>query len=211
MLLIIAVASYLIGAVPIAYLVARSRGVDIFGTGSGNMGATNVARVIGFGWGFTVYVLDGLKGVAAILLAQQLLPDDPHAATVVAAIMSIVGHNWSLFVMMLRGELRGGKGASTAYGTLVVILPLYAVVIVSAVGAYLIYSTRYVSLGALTLFGMAALWILALVAQGTLAEVYTVYAALLLAMLLLRFRGNIRRLLDGTERRLGEKVEAETA
>src|SRR6516164_4689680 len=103
------VAAYLLGAVPFGYLVARARGVDLLRQGSGNIGATNVARVLGLRWGIVVFFLDFAKGALPVLLAQQLpragegLP--PQSLPVGAGVAALLGH---LFPIYLR--FRGGKG-----------------------------------------------------------------------------------------------------
>src|SRR5947207_4134801 len=88
---VIALLSYLLGAVPFGYLVARLRGVDIFHAGSGNIGATNVGRVLGRKFGLAVFVLDFLKGAAPTAVVRYLLPDVPWAA-VAAGLAAFVGH-----------------------------------------------------------------------------------------------------------------------
>src|SRR5688572_1881438 len=104
--------SYLLGSIPTAYLVGKLNRVNIFEVGSGNMGGTNVARALGCGWGIAVLLLDSLKGIVAILLARQIMPDNTAAATVIAALAVVIGHNWSFFVVFITGALRGGKGAA---------------------------------------------------------------------------------------------------
>src|SRR5690606_18688923 len=110
--------SYLLGAIPTAYLITQIRGGNIFDIGSGNMGATNVARVMGIGGGILVWLLDMSKGAVAILLARQIMDSNMAWATVLAAVAAIVGHNWSIFVAIVTGKLRGGKGASVAFASL---------------------------------------------------------------------------------------------
>ena len=116
--ILVLVLSYLLGALPTAFLVARLRGVNIFKVGSGNMGATNVARALGLGWGILTWFLDMSKGVVAILIARQIMTNTLAIATVIAGIACIIGHNWSIFVALLTGKLRGGKGASVAFASL---------------------------------------------------------------------------------------------
>ncbi|MGQ9890141.1 MAG: glycerol-3-phosphate acyltransferase [Aggregatilineales bacterium] len=198
-------ASYLLGAIPTAYLVCRAHGVDIFTVGSGNMGATNVARALNLWWGIAVWLMDMGKGVLAILLARLLLPHDPAAATAVGALAAIVGHNWSVFVVRLTGRLRGGKGASIAFAALALIAP-HVVLVVSLIGGAILLATRYVSLTVLVMLGLATVWIVVLSSQNALAWEYALYALLALSLTLYRFRDNIQRLLRGTERRLGDRV-----
>ena len=201
---IVVALSYLLGSVPTAYLIAKSKNVDIFAVGSGNMGATNVSRAIGTRWGVLVMFIDMIKGIVAIAICQQIMPDSKAAATTISAISVIVGHNWSLFATMLTGTLRGGKGAATALGTLIMIAPTQAIVIPVAVGLGIVVLTRYVSLAVLITFLLAHIWIIILIIQRNLDSTFIVYSAVLTTLILVRHRSNIERLLAGVERRFGE-------
>jgi acyl phosphate:glycerol-3-phosphate acyltransferase len=205
--LLIVVVSYLLGSIPTAYLIARLKKINIFEIGSGNMGGTNVARVMGIGWGFVVYALDALKGIAAIIIATHvLMPEHKTTATVIAAIVVIIGHNWSLFVALITGTLRGGKGAATAFGTILMIAPFQLIAVISVVGALLIAVTRYVSLAALVMMVISTAWMLILIQQNAVPWEYAIYTFFVAALIIVRFRENIQRLLHGTERRLGERT-----
>src|SRR3954469_12238656 len=107
MTILAALLAYVVGAVPFGYLVARLRGVDIFSAGSGNIGATNVGRVLGRKFGLLVFVLDFLKGAVPVALVRAYLPAEPWAA-VAAGLAAFVGH---MFPVYLR--FRGGKGVAT--------------------------------------------------------------------------------------------------
>lgn len=196
---------YVIGSFPTAYLIARAKGVDIFEVGSGNMGATNVARACGARYGALVWALDGGKGVLAVILARHLVSDQQTAASVLAAVSVVSGHNWSLLATLLTGSIRGGKGAATASGTFLLLAPTFVVALVLAVGAAIIILTRYVSLAVLTAVAVAGVTFVVLVIVGVLEPVYTVYL-LVGWMIFYRHRANIVRLLSGTERRFGERV-----
>lgn len=205
--MLVLVVSYLLGAFPTAYVIARLKDVNIFEVGSGNMGGTNVARSLGTGWGILVYAIDILKGIIAIWLATVvLLPQDQPLAAVIAAIAAVVGHNWSLFVVLITGTLRGGKGAATAFGTLLMIAPLPVLVVMIIGGAVLVVVTRYVSLAVVVMIAIAVPWMLLLVRQHALDTEYLFYTVFIGGILLWRFRTNIHRLLTGTERRFGERV-----
>lgn len=205
LVVLVIVIGYVIGSFPTAYLVARTKGVDIFAVGSGNMGATNVTRAVGMRYGLLVWLIDGVKGILAILLARLIVPDYQTTASVLAAVSAVAGHNWSLLATLLTGSIRGGKGAATAMGTFVLLAPTLLVALVLAVAMTIVLLTRYVSLGVLTAVAVAGIAFLVLVMAGWMDPVYTVY---LLAgwMVFVRHRGNIVRLLAGTERRLGERA-----
>jgi glycerol-3-phosphate acyltransferase PlsY len=211
--ILVVVVSYLLGSLPTAYLIGRLKNVNIFDIGSGNMGATNVIRAVGFGWGVSVWFFDSVKGIAAILLARKIMVNHEASATTIAAVVAIVGHNWSLFATLLtatmhngkiRATIRGGKGAATAFGTLFMVVPVYGLVAITVVGGLIVAVTRYVSLGVLVTFAIALAWILVLISQHRLEHEFMYYSLTVGALILLRFRGNIQRLIEGRERRLGE-------
>ena len=204
--IVIILISYLLGSTPSAYLIAKTKQVNIFAVGSGNMGATNVARAMGFKWALLVLMLDVIKGMIAIYISRQILSDSKGAATTISAIMVIIGHNWSLFATLLTGTLRGGKGAATAFGTLLMIAPVQVIIIALIVGGLIVTLTRYVSLAVLSTFMLAFAWLTILMLQDQLDPSMITYPAAAAAMIILRHRENIQRLITGTERRFGERV-----
>lgn len=211
------IASYLIGSFPTAYFVGKARNVNIFEVGSGNMGGTNVARALGKGWAVLTGLVDVAKGVFAVWLARDvILPEQIGVATSIAATSVVVGHNWSLFATVLTASIkegklrlivRGGKGAATAFGAMMMIQPLQSLV-AAAIGIAIISRTRYVSLGVLIGFAVANVWLILLVGAEFQKPILLLYAVALSFMLLLRHRGNVQRLLAGTERRLGEPASS---
>src|SRR5579864_5231183 len=120
------VSGYLIGSFPTAYLIGRLNGINIFKSGSGNMGANNTYHALGAAWAAIVWIIDAGKGALAVLLARylaRLVAVDEATVTTFSALAVVAGHNWSIWVTLLTGELRGGKGASTAGGTWLVMAP----------------------------------------------------------------------------------------
>ncbi|MEQ8675989.1 MAG: glycerol-3-phosphate 1-O-acyltransferase PlsY [Aggregatilineales bacterium] len=204
----VVVVSYLLGSIPTAYFIAKLKGVNIFEVGSGNMGATNVSRSLGTEWGVAVMALDMFKGVVAIAISRLLMPESTAAATTISAISTIIGHNWSLFASVFTGTIKGGKGASTAFGTLLMIAPVQVIVAMAVLGLVIVARTRYVSLGVLIAFTLAIIWLNILVLQKFLTVEVFHYSMVLGLLLLMRFRENIQRLLTGTERRFGDKASA---
>lgn len=198
--------SYLMGSFPTAYLAARLKGINIFEVGSGNMGGTNVIRSLGTGWGIAVLAIDILKGITAILISRYMWQENQAAATTISAIAVIIGHNWSLFASLITGTLRGGKGAATAFGTILMIAPLQLILALCVVGGAVVALTRYVSLAVLVMVSVALVWMLVLIGERQLPTEYLAYTLIVAVMTLYRFRGNIQRLLAGTERRLGERA-----
>ena len=213
--LLIIVSSYLIGSFPTAYFVGLARNVNIFEVGSGNMGGTNVARAVGKSWAIFTGLVDVLKGIFAVWLARDLiLPEQIGVATSVSATCVVVGHNWSLFATLLTASIkegklrliaRGGKGAATAFGAMLMIQP-FQILVAAAIGGAVIARTRYVSLGVLIGFAVANVWLILLVGAEVQKPILLLYAIALTVMIPLRHRGNLQRLLAGKERRLGESA-----
>lgn len=208
MVIVIFGIAYLLGSVPTAYLVGLMRGVNIFAVGSGNMGATNIVRATGkLGWGALVWFFDSAKSVIAVLLGQRLMADSLALVTVVTSVGAMMGHNWSIFVMMITGQLRGGKGAAAAFGTLLTVAPAAMIAGMLALFTVVVARTRLVSLGVLMMFTLAVVWFAVLIAQQLLAPEYIIYILAVYALLVIRFRENIAKLLAGTERRFGDKTQ----
>jgi acyl phosphate:glycerol-3-phosphate acyltransferase len=194
-LLIVAVAGYLIGSIPNGYLIGRMFGVDPRRSGSGKIGATNVLRTLGPKASAAVLVCDMAKGVVSVALAR-LFFQDVFAAEVVAGVAAIIGHVLPVFI-----GFRGGRGVATAVGAMLVISPLAGVVGLAG-GLVVIALSKIASLGSLLGAGIALAVIAGLVAsrlEPLLALVYCVLAFLILAF---THRDNIQRLLAGTERKL---------
>ncbi|UHA72948.1 glycerol-3-phosphate 1-O-acyltransferase PlsY [Paenibacillus sp. 481] len=188
------VISYLIGSVSFSMLVARNMySMDIRQHGSGNAGATNTLRVLGKGPGLAVLLLDACKGIAAILIGW-LLSDETwvHVACGVAV---IVGHNWPVFF-----RFKGGKGIATTIGVLA-LLAFYPALIAGIFGIAVIAWTRYVSLGSLVFTTGTSLFILLFRYDSAIL----VGSLLICALAIYRHRGNIQKLIKGTENRLGSK------
>jgi len=214
-ILLIIASSYLMGSFPTAYFVGKARNVDIFEVGSGNMGGTNVARAVGKGWAIFTGLVDVMKGIFAVWLARDvLLSEQIGVATSVSATCVVVGHNWSLFATVLTASIRegklklivrGGKGAATAFGAMLMIQPLQ-ILVAAVIAIAVIARTRYVSLGVLIGFGVANIWLILLVGAEFQKPILLLYAVALTGMIPLRHWGNVQRLLAGTERRLGEQA-----
>lgn len=203
---LVVVFSYLLGAIPFGYLIGRARGVNVLKQGSGNIGATNVARVLGLRWGILVFVLDFLKGAVPVLLSR-LVPEMeetglyPETLPVLAGIAAFVGH---LFPVYLR--FKGGKGVATGAGVIAVLVPVLTVVVLGAWGLVLAV-TRYVSLASLSaaalLFALRVLcWTEPWSREHLVVTLFCLVGCLLVFV---RHQSNIRRLLAGKEHRLGRK------
>lgn len=199
----ILVGAYLVGAIPFGWLVARARGVDIFAAGSGNIGATNVGRVLGRRFGILVFALDFAKGAApviAALLARRVLSDpfwNDGWLEVGAGLCAFLGH---LFPVYLR--FRGGKGVATGAGVVAVLVPLAGL---AALVAWLVVvaASRYVSLASIVAAVVLCVTQLSMVA-GNVAEPRAACCLLAAALVIVRHRSNLARLARGNENRLPE-------
>jgi len=193
LMIVLFLAAYLIGAIPFALLVGRSKGVDIRQVGSGNVGATNVFRSVGKGWGILTFACDVLKGFLPAFLFPLMWPVDqlPENAGLLYGCAAIAGHNWPVYL-----KFKGGKGVATSAGVLLGVAPP-AVGIGLAVWIILFAITRYVSLasiGAATAIPAAAWWL-----YGATNYVLPAVLTILGILIIWRHRSNIQRLLNGTE------------
>jgi glycerol-3-phosphate acyltransferase PlsY len=192
-ILITAGIGYLLGSIPFGFILVRTfRGEDVRRSGSGNIGATNVARS-SFMLGIFTLLLDALKGFAAVLLTRELFPGKPILG-VVAALFAIIGH---MFPIWLR--FRGGKGVATALGSFALLAPksvLVAIPIFATIG----FISRYVSLASMVVVILfpALVWWLDWNRNDPQAIALMAIASLLI---LVKHQGNIQRLRSGTESR----------
>jgi len=191
-LLITAAISYLLGTIPFGYLLVRVfRGQDVRQTGSGNIGATNVSRTSPV-LGVLTLVLDGLKGLAAVVITRTLFPAQPFLLGT-AATLAVVGHMFPFWL-----KFRGGKGVATGLGSFAPLLPKTVLMMLGIFLAILLIF-RYVSLASILTVALFPLfvWILEPAKRVPLAG----FAALSSLMIVGKHHGNIRRLLAHTESR----------
>jgi len=198
---------FLAGSVPFGWVAARLAGIDIRQVGSGNIGATNVARARGWGWGTTVLLLDALKGLLPVLALRACLSNLPagylSASGVPWLVMgvgvaAILGHTFTPWL-----GFRGGKGAATGAGVMIALMGWY-VLAPLACFLLIVATSRYVSLGSL----LTALLIAALIASIPSLRPYWPLGAAGAVIVLWTHRANIERLLAGTENRLGRSAQA---
>ncbi len=215
-IVLLCLACYLVGALPFGYLIGRLKGVDIRQAGSGNIGATNVGRLLGRKWGILAFMLDVAKGLGPTLAAGAVLgtlgadaaDSDPmrNVAWLACGVCCILGHNFPVYL-----AFRGGKGVATSLG---VVLGVYPYLTLAGLLAFAIWvivalTSRYVSLGSIA--AAAALPVLFAVitwrwgGAGALGSNWPVlgFAVLAAGLVIYRHRGNISRLRAGTESRMG--------
>ena len=193
--------AYIMGALPWGYVVLlMHRGIDIREYGSGRTGVSNALRTAGYKLAGLVLFLDMVKGISAVLLARSLIGDP--TAEVAAGLAALVGHNWPIFL-----GFRGGRGIAPGLGGLAVMSPLAAVCGVMVFLPICII-TRYLSLGSIlgvvcAIAALVALILLDFNPWGPISHLYLIYGLLGGSVIIWQHRDNIQRLLDGTERRIG--------
>jgi acyl phosphate:glycerol-3-phosphate acyltransferase len=194
LLLAIPVAAYFLGSIPFGLLLTRALGRgDIRKVGSGNIGATNVARAAGLLAGVSTLVLDLAKGAGAVLLAEKL-SNDSAAWMMIAAFAALVGHCFPIWL-----KFKGGKGVATAAGVFLVLSPLACLAAVILFILVVIF-WRYVSLGSVSTAAAMPLLIYFLWAPRHAPPPAVTFGAVATALLIIyTHRGNLQRLLEGTE------------
>lgn len=192
--IIIAVIAYLLGSISFGMIVAKLKGgPNLREVGSKNTGATNVLRVMGVKTGLIVFVLDILKALIACIIGRCWMGLN---GAMVAGIAVVIGHNWPCFF-----QFKGGKGVASTLAVMLMTFPVPAV-ICYIVAIVLIATTKYVSLGSITL---AALFALLVIATNWANWLVIVWVLIIAGLLIWRHHANIGRLLKGTENKLGGK------
>ena len=196
--LIIIITAYLLGNISTPYIVAkRLAGVDIRTQGSGNAGSTNVLRTLGKKAGALTFIGDVLKGLIAVLIARLIAYGvnlDDTTCAYIAVVAVVLGHNYPVFL-----GFKGGKGVATSLGSMLGMNPLVALL---CLGFFIIIVaiTKYVSLGSILGIGLSP--IIMMINHNTKGVLVTLFLAISVAI---THRENIKRLLNGTERKLGQK------
>lgn len=192
------IASYLLGAIPFGYIIAKSQGIDLYKTGSGSIGATNVFRSVGKKWGILTFFLDALKGFIPafffpVMAASHTAGSNQLFLALLCSSLSVIGHNWPVYL-----DFKGGKGIATSAGALIGIVPkLIGAGLLAWIIVFLL--TRYVSVASITaaVVIMIAGWLfyldrgIALPAALTILGIFAIW----------RHKSNIQRLINGTEHR----------
>jgi len=202
----VVIGSYLLGSIPFGYLAGRIAGIDIRKRGSGNVGATNVIRTLGKGYGYPVFAADCLKGFGAVkmsmLIVTRLHPEwnSSEMFGIVAAISSVLGHSFPVWL-----HFKGGKGVATSAGALFGLAPVAALA-GAAVWILTFFVTRYVSVASIA--AATALPVIILITtwlRHTAGKSLFYSSVCLAAVVIWRHRSNLSRLLHGTEARFTRK------
>jgi glycerol-3-phosphate acyltransferase PlsY len=195
--------AYLLGSIPFGYLLVRIfRKEDIRATGSGNIGATNVARSGAKGLGILTLILDALKGFFAVVIAQHIAEPygfpQAYNIAVVAGVAAVLGHCFPIWL-----GFRGGKGVATALGVFFALVPITTVLYLLAVFTVIVFFTRYVSLASIVAAALFPFFALPHAPAHT--PIIVIGYILIPLIVILKHHQNIRRLLSGTEHRFGSR------
>lgn len=196
-------ASYCLGSIPAAYIAGKSRGIDLRKHGSGNLGATNVLRVLGTKVGLIVFAFDMAKGAAPVLLFPSIVPasalpfSNPVWFAILCGAAAIAGHTRPVFLLFGKG----GKGVATAAGVFVALAPVQTLLAL-VVFAVVLLSSGYVSLGSLT--SATILPVLLAITVGVRSPIFAV-SVIIALFVFWTHRANIVRLRNGEEHRFGKQ------
>lgn len=190
---LIFLAAYLLGSIPMAFIIARMKNMDIRQHGSGNMGATNVYRVLGKRWGAAVLLADAIKGGVAAYIC--LFVFGPWGG-VAGGLLAMLGHSFNPYF----GFKPSGKGVASGFGIITVLMPKVMIIAI-AVFILVVAISKYVSLGSV----MGALTVLVMVFVYSQPVAYKIFALIGVSMVVIRHRTNLQRIMDKTETKLGEK------
>ena len=222
--------AFLLGSIPFGLLIAKAKGINIREHGSGNIGATNVLRVVGKPYGISCLLLDALKGFIPVAIAVNLIqitgrpiqvplgfPDawalklaagdalQAQIAHILTALCAVLGHNYSPWV-----GFKGGKGIATSAGVLLGLMP-FAVLLLLVVWVLLFLITRYVSVasigaaGVLPLVTLWGAWFHGKIQDGTWNKPLFIFTVVIAVLAIWKHRSNIQRLREGTEHRFTRK------
>ena len=196
--------SYLAGAIPAGVIAGKLKGINIREHGSGNIGFTNVLRVMGAGPGAAVLLADVGKGVLAVLAISQLGTIQPNELTPyiqeLCGGFAMIGHVWTVFL-----KFRGGKGVATSLGIFISLF-WQAGLISLAVWIVVVAITRYVSLGSILL--CVAFCVACFIVGGQYIWGMRIMALIVTIIVIYRHRGNIQRLINGEERKFGQREQS---
>jgi len=208
-------ATYFIGAIPFGLIVGRLKGIDVRTAGSGNIGATNVGRLLGKKFFFVTFVLDLSKSLLPMLVASILVSRIPetdrdwrvYLLWLLVGFAAVIGHMFSVFL-----KFKGGKGVATSAGLMLGLYPYFTMpgVLAIVIFAVVLFTTRYMSVASMT--GACSLPLIYAIAGGLVgwpifgAQLPLLVFAIVIALLIVyKHRGNIQRLVNGTENRFGVK------
>jgi len=209
---ILIIGAYLLGSIPFGLIIAAAHGKELRSIGSGNIGATNIARALGRKWAYFCFLLDVLKGLIPMLVAGILMQvDNPTPGLVslwlLVGCAAILGHIFPIYV-----KFKGGKGVATSFGVALGLWPYYTIcaAIAITVWALVVLIWRYISLASMAasvVFPIVLIIAIALMRTWDFANLWPliIAAVAIPIMVIVRHRGNIKRLIAGTESKVFSK------
>ena len=198
--------SYLIRGIPFGYLIAVAKGIDIRTQGSGNIGATNVGRVLGKKYGLIIFFLDMLKGFAVVFLVPALVssavkfPTTDNLLVILCGFCAVLGHAFPVYL-----RFSGGKAVATSFGVFIWLAPV-SIAIAFGVWLLTVIVTRYVSLGSM-LGSLSLVGAIVVVVDSPFGDnIYLMaLSAAVAVIIIIRHISNIQRIIAGTEKRIFSK------
>jgi glycerol-3-phosphate acyltransferase PlsY len=212
-IIIFIIIAYLIGSIPFAQIIAGAHKIDIRKVGSGNIGATNLSRALGRKWGYFCFALDVLKGFIPVFVVSGFFPDAGDTrqlfCLIAVGIASIIGHIFPVYL-----KFKGGKGAATSFGVALGLWPYYTIcaLVAFTVWVFVVLIWRYVSLASIVAavsFCITLVVGVLIVPGWNLSSVWplVIVSVLIPALMIFRHRENIKRLMAGTERKVGQNKD----
>jgi len=202
--------SYLIGGIPFGYLIAVIKGVDIRTQGSGNIGATNVGRVLGKKYGLIIFILDMLKGFAVVLLVPAAVSSAVNISTttgnllaVLCGFCAVLGHAFPVYL-----KFKGGKAVATSFGVFIWLVPI-SIAIAFGVWLLTVIVTRYVSLGSM-IGSLSLVGVIVIVVDSPFGDniCLTAMSVAVAILIIVRHTSNIQRIIAGTEKKVFSKEDS---
>ena len=200
----------MIGGIPFGYLIAVIKGVDIRTQGSGNIGATNVGRVLGKKYGLIIFILDMLKGFAVVLLVPAAVSSAVNISTttgnllaVLCGFCAVLGHAFPVYL-----KFKGGKAVATSFGVFIWLVPI-SIAIAFGVWLLTVIVTRYVSLGSM-IGSLSLVGVIVIVVDSPFGDnIYLTVMSVAVAILIIaRHTSNIQRIIAGTEKKVFSKEDS---
>ena len=209
--LILIIVAYLLGSVPFGVIIARAHGKDLRNIGSGNIGATNLARALGRKWAYLCFFLDVLKGMLPMLVGIKLISTPPNIAELflwlAAGTAAVLGHIFPIYI-----KFKGGKGVATSFGVALGLWPYYTIcaIVSMVIWVVVVLAKRYISLASVVAsiaFPVVLILAILLASTWNLASLWPLLIAAIAIslMVVIRHRENIKRLLAGTESKVLSK------
>ena len=202
--------SYLIGGIPFGYLIAVIKGIDIRTEGSGNIGATNVGRVLGKKYGLIIFILDMLKGFIVVFFIPALVSSAVNIPTttdnllvVLCGFCVVLGHAFPVYL-----KFKGGKAVATSFGVFIWLVPI-SIGIAFGVWLLTVIVTRYVSLGSM-IGSLSLVGVIVIVVDSPFGDnIYLTVMSVAVAILIIaRHTSNIQRIIAGTEKKVFSKEDS---